>query len=140
MNTSADSWRLVICVLILNVLIATFAAFSVTGCSQVPIKNNEFFVDMGEEGAFAFYSLTPEKQRDISKEDWDDLRFGMYAFSADTMANLKAAIKSLCSITNACDYQYGEMITQFFNAADQAQARANRLKKQKQILLLNQRI
>jgi hypothetical protein len=52
--------------------------------------------------------------RDLTKAEWDSLRFGMVCTKADTFADWKSVIEKLCSKTGICDYQTKAVLSAFF--------------------------
>lgn len=82
------------------------------GCASVQIKDEEFCGDQGELGATCFHTLTDET-RDLSKADWDALRFGQVCSSAQTFADWKASILKLCKVSKACTYEQKKLLNQF---------------------------
>lgn len=82
-------------------------------CSSIPIYDAEWCADKGPMGAVCFHTLTSDKDRVISKADWDSMslppndkqRFGQVCTQAETFAQYKASISKLCALSKACIYQ-----------------------------------
>lgn len=83
-------------------------AFIFTGCS-VPIKDSIWYADEGSLGAAEFHLLKPG-QKNIGKEEWDTLRFGMACTSLSNVIELKGALEKLCKQTNNCTFEQVEAI------------------------------
>lgn len=83
---------------------------------------------MGPEGAHGFFTLDPDDNRDLSKKQWDALRFGMFCTSAESLGNIKATIHTLCSITNRCTYDAAEKIQAFFDVVDELDEKAQQMR------------
>lgn len=84
------------------------AVFILAGCS-VPIKDSLWYADEGDLGAAEFH-LLQQGQRDISKSEWDKMRFGMACTSLSNVIELKGAIEKLCKQTNNCTYEQIEAV------------------------------
>lgn len=80
---------------------------------------------MGSLGAACFHTLTDAK-RDIPKSDWDDLRFGQVCTTAANLADTKAVIEKLCSMTNVCTFEVQERLNAFFLNVDHLNDLASR--------------
>lgn len=76
------------------------------GCA-VPIRDHEFCSDGGKLGAFCVWEYSGQSRR-LTKEEWDLFRVGQFCTAdgpgkhGDTVADLKATIEKLCSVTS-CD-------------------------------------
>lgn len=95
-------------------------ALLLSSCGTVVIKDQEDCGDMGSLGATCFHTLSSET-RDIPKAQWDDERFGMVCTKASNIADTKAAIEKLCSVSNDCTYEVKQRIDAFYNHIDQIQ-------------------
>lgn len=80
------------------------AAFTLTACNSVHIKDSAWYADEGELGAAEFHLLKPG-QRDISKSEWDKMRFGMACSELSNLIELKGVIEKLCGQTNSCTFE-----------------------------------
>jgi hypothetical protein len=80
---------------------------------------------MGEDGASCFHTLTTDS-RDLTKAEWDSLRFGMACTKADTFGDWKANIEKLCNKTGICDYATEASLNAFFNRVETHSSRAPR--------------
>jgi hypothetical protein len=69
---------------------------------------------MGSEGASCFHHLS-DQERDLSKTQWDRLRFGQVCTSSRTFAEWKAAIEKLCSQSGRCTYEVEREVENFYN-------------------------
>jgi hypothetical protein len=79
------------------------AALLLSGCSQVEIKNQRWYGDLGPKGAVYFETLTTATGT-VDKASWDTMRVGMACITTDTLAEVKKEIEELCSAT-PCDYE-----------------------------------
>lgn len=91
----------------------------------VKINDSEFCADIGSLGATCFQLLS-DHRRDISKAQWDKLRFGQICETPDVFANLKSAIESLCQNTNNCTYEQKEQVAQFFTKVESIKKKAKK--------------
>jgi hypothetical protein len=98
---------------------------AVSGCAHVEIKDSEWCGDMGASGAECFHTLTTET-RDLTKTEWDSLRFGMVCTKADTFADWKSVIEKLCNKTGICDYQTQASLNAFFDHVKAVQESSQR--------------
>lgn len=64
---------------------------------------------MGSEGATCAHTLS-DATRDLTKEEWDALRFGQACTHADNLANWIEAILQLCKTTKRCTWQEVEQL------------------------------
>lgn len=64
---------------------------------------------MGNLGASCFKSISA-KTRDLSKEQWDQERFGQLCTKSDSFTNWKVAIEQLCADTRLCTYEEEQLI------------------------------
>lgn len=78
---------------------------------------------MGSLGASCFHTLTSDK-RDIPKTAWDDIRFGQVCTDAANLADTKAVIEKLCSMTNVCTFEVQQQLDAFFLNVNQIQGQA----------------
>tara|TARA_R110000868_G_scaffold291143_1_gene551532 strand:+ start:226 stop:594 length:369 start_codon:yes stop_codon:yes gene_type:complete len=84
----------------------------VLSCSQVQIKDSEWFGNLPDGSAIAFHFLTPEN-RELSREQWDQERVGMVCTKSDNFGDWKAALEKLCRVSGKCSYQTKKKISQF---------------------------
>lgn len=83
-----------------------------SSCSKIPVKNAEWFTDLGEAGADSFYTFEgPE--RELTKEEWDKEREGMLCTDSSNYANLIIAIETFCRRYKACEKDFKKNIAQF---------------------------
>lgn len=80
---------------------------------------------MGSLGAACFHTLTDQK-RDIPKIAWDDIRFGQVCTTAGNLADTKAVIEKLCSMTNVCTFEVEQKLNAFFLNVDHLQNQSRR--------------
>lgn len=69
---------------------------------------------MGELGAAGFHTISDE-ERELTKEEWDEERFGMLCTKAENFANWKAALLKLCNVTRMCNYSTKKKIQNLSN-------------------------
>lgn len=85
-----------------------------SGCvTPVPVKDHIFYGDQGSLGATYFHFLTDETG-DLSRTDWDNLRFGYICEDAETFADWKTIIEQLCSDSGDCDWQTQQALDKIF--------------------------
>jgi hypothetical protein len=106
------------------VLLSVLMVLALPSCSSVTIKDHEFCADIGTQGATCVHMFTDES-RDIPPGQWDDVRFGMICASGDAIADLKAALEKLCSLTNSCSYETQKKIKDFFSKIDRIEDRSH---------------
>lgn len=75
----------------------------------VHVKDEEFCVDAGPDGATCFHSLS-DAQRDVPKASWDIERFGQICETPQTFADWKSVIDSLCQNTGDCTYKQAAQV------------------------------
>lgn len=89
----------------LKKLFPTLFAFALlNGCSAIDIKDAEWCGDVGNSGAACYHTLSDE-EREISKAQWDQERFGMLCTKPENFANWKEAILKLCKESNRCSFE-----------------------------------
>jgi hypothetical protein len=88
-------------------------------CAHVKINDAEWCADLGADGASCFHTLTDES-RDLTREQWDQARFGQVCTSSDSFANWKAAILKFCSRTRLCTYQFKKSVEDFSERVQEA--------------------
>lgn len=77
---------------------------TLSSCGRIKLKNSEWCGDMGELGASCFKTHSDES-RDLSKEQWDQERFGQVCTQAENFTNMKTAIQKLCYLTKKCTFE-----------------------------------
>jgi hypothetical protein len=78
-------------------------------CScAVPIKDETIYVDEGASGAVQLHFLSPGKI-DLTKPQWDEIRFGMACMSVNAFEDFKKEIEELCTKT-PCSYKATQAI------------------------------
>lgn len=87
---------------LLKIWLSLTALLASNSCGHVKISDHEFCGDKGTLGAHCVHFLTPET-RNISKDAWDDERFGMICERPQVFADWKQTIEQLCSNSNLCD-------------------------------------
>ena len=85
---------------------------------------------MGSLGASCFHTLSDDT-RDLSKEEWDSLRFGMVCTEAENFAEWKAALLKFCESTKKCTFEVKKVVNQLQSKLERHQrkvllARGNR--------------
>lgn len=108
-----------------TLILCGFGLLMLLSCTGIAIKDNEFIADAGKAGAYAFHSLS-DKQRDLTKEQWDKERFGMICETTDVFTNLKEAIEALCQTTNACTYEQQQMVSEFYSKVQKTAKKASK--------------
>lgn len=79
-----------------------------SACAQVPIVDHEFIGSLGAQGGAGFHFLNDTKTiytRVQIESMWDDIAHPMCMTSADTIADWKDVIETLCSYSNRCSYE-----------------------------------
>jgi hypothetical protein len=99
-------------------------ALVASSCTTVKIQDHEFCADMGSLGATCAYMFT-DQVRDIPFHQWEDERYGKVCESGDAIADLKAALEKLCSLTNSCTYETQKKIRDFFDKIEKIRSRAD---------------
>lgn len=90
-------------------------------CAQVEIKDAEMCADFGADGASCVHSMTTET-RDIDKINWDIERFGEICVKAEAIADWKAELEELCSISGRCTQAQKAALNNFFARIDSLSA------------------
>jgi hypothetical protein len=93
-----------------------------SSCSSVDIKDNEWCVIAGIDGAYCFHTLS-DKERDLTYDEWKFVSRGWLAGSPEAFANLKEAIDKLCSDAK-CNYEIEQLVQSVFKKVDAAQTKA----------------
>jgi len=90
-----------------------FLLILVSSCGhKVEIKDNEWCGDLGEYGATCNRMLS-DRQRELTKEEWDLERPGMICGKPEAFANLKEVIQKLCVKNKKCEYEKIKQATRF---------------------------
>ena len=92
--------------LILKVLLVTSLSLLPSSCAHVVVQNAEWCGDMGDAGASCFNTLS-DNSRDLTKSEWDAIRFGQVCTSKESITNWKTAILKLCKYSNICTFDSG---------------------------------
>lgn len=82
------------------------------GCGSVPIHDQEWCGDLGDQGAYCFHTMTTD-ERAIVKAAWDQERRHMVCTLADNFADTKATLEKLCQKTK-CTYVEKKQLQAFF--------------------------
>lgn len=80
---------------------ATLLILPLISCGTIEIHDQEWCSDQGELGASCFHTQTKE-ERDISKEDWDIQRVGMFCATPEVFSDYKRSIIQLCEAYDKC--------------------------------------
>ncbi len=88
----------------------------------VPIKEEDFYTDKGQNGAVLTHFFSTDIQ-DISKAAWDSMREGMTCLSAQGISDIKGEIEQLCTKT-PCSEEVQKAKAQALVALDVIQKRA----------------
>gem|GEM_PF-5512937 len=67
---------------------------------------------MGELGASCFHTLS-DKERDVSKPEWERQRVGMICTSSDSFSNWKEVILKFCAESRKCTYEMEQEVKKF---------------------------
>ena len=103
-------------------LFATLSALIVlSSCAKITIKDSEWCGDVGSDGAACFYTMA-DKQRMLTKPEWDAERFGMICTKSENFKDWKAALEKLCHMTKRCDEEDIRQANQFFSKVEYLQA------------------
>ena len=76
----------------------------VLSCAKVHIANERFCADKGRLGAVCDYINSGPPKR-YSKEDWDQIRFGMVCTDAAAITRLLGVIRKFCFDSGRCTYE-----------------------------------
>lgn len=99
----------------LNLVILLILSIS---CAKIKIKNTEWCGDLGIDGASCFNTHN-DNSRDLRKEEWDKVRFGMICASSKDFSEWKSYIYQLClQAGNRCTYGHKEKIINFFDKVE----------------------
>lgn len=79
---------------------------------------------MGSAGASCFHTLS-DSSRDLTKEEWDQERFGMICSKASTFAEWKASILKLCQMSKRCSYDVKKKLIKFGDHVEEYQLKIN---------------
>lgn len=82
-------------------------------CTHTTIEDQTWFADKGKLGAKEFHTLR-DVERDVPKEEWDQIRFGMMCTTPDTFAENEANILKLCYENPRCKIEAYEQMENFF--------------------------
>jgi len=96
---------------------------SANSCTRVTIQDGEWCGDIGDLGAHCAHMISPA-ERDLNKQQWDDLRFGQVCAASSVYVNLKTVLEQLCANTNDCTYEQVQAIQQFGSRLDEFRSRA----------------
>jgi hypothetical protein len=83
-------------------LFISTALLGLSGCGSVEIRDFEACADFGEDAHCARF--LDDETRDISPEEWQEMRVGRVSISAEDFAEIKAEIEQLCS-AHKCKYE-----------------------------------
>nr|BDT27309.1 hypothetical protein BHI3_07750 [Bacteriovorax sp. HI3] len=98
-----------------------------SSCSRIPVKNSEWFLDLGDLGADSFW-IFEGKERELSKEEWDKERYGMFCTLSDNYTNMVTAIETFCRQYNVCEKEFKKKLNNFKGKLIQNQFKAIQLK------------
>lgn len=103
-------------------LLRLISLLSLAGCAQVEIRDHEWCTIAGLDGAYCFHTLS-DKERDLTKEEFEALSLGWLAGSPEAYGNLKEAVEKLCSGNSKCTYEEVQAFKAFFFKVEEGQAR-----------------
>lgn len=96
-------------------MLLLFALVTLQACqvAKVKVSDRTWYADAGNLGAAEFHTLS-DKTRDISKPEWDKIRFGLFCTSSDTFTEMKINEETLCEETGRCDYEMRQIVNDFY--------------------------
>lgn len=99
-----------------EILFITMGPLLLSGCNQIPVKDEIFYGNKGMMGAIEFHTLTTG-QRKISFEEWMQLLRSkpLICSSVDTFGDAKAFYEKVCSVCNCCSYETTAAAETFFS-------------------------
>lgn len=101
------------------------ALLILSACAQVEIKDEELYGDFGDDGATMVHTQKPDT-RDIPKDEWDEMRFGMICVKSKAIADWKEELEQLCSLTTRCTYEQKKMLAEIWAKIERFNKRASR--------------
>ena len=104
-------------------LLFIMMVLTLPSCSNVTIKDSEWFGDLGQKGAIGIHTLTTDQDK-ISKPAWDKARIGMLCTSVQTFGDLKKSVEQLCSNCNCCTYDETKQVNDFVARAQSVSSKA----------------
>ena len=81
-------------------LVSSFALVILSSCN-IELKDAEWFIDLGPLGAHSFHTNIT-KETDLTKEQWDKKRMGMFCTHSDNLTEILKVQMKLCNRTKAC--------------------------------------
>lgn len=78
-------------------------SFALGACS-LSVPDADWYRDKGTLGARKTNTITGIGE-DISKEEWDEIRFGMFCTSEENFGKYQKFIEDACAITKKCKVQ-----------------------------------
>lgn len=75
-------------------------SFALAAC-QLEVPNADWYRDKGDLGARKTNTITGIGE-DVSKEEWDNIRFGMFCTSETNFGNYQKFIEDACATTKNC--------------------------------------
>lgn len=95
-------------------LIALLLSTALSGCARFQLKDRVIYLDDSPNGAHYKHTLTPENG-DLTQEEWDLIRPGMWASEEDTFLEMKEFVEFFCHETNQCDWETHQKFNKVFN-------------------------
>ena len=104
-------------------ILSISALLSNAACTKIQVPDVEACADLGSLGANCFTTLS-NKERDITKEQWDTDRVGQLCLSGESFGKLKETILKFCKANSKiCVY---EKIEKQVNELDEKVQRSRR--------------
>lgn len=95
-----------------------------SSCGQIRLNNSEWCGDLGDLGASCFKTHSDES-RDITKDEWDQERFGQVCTQAENFSNMKTALQKLCYLTKKCTIEEKKILNSLENKIEKFNKDAN---------------
>lgn len=90
-----------------------FIILLLASCTNVQIKDGEVCANAPDGSASCFHMFS-DSSRDLSKEEWDELRVGWLSQSPELYANIESALESECQTHHDCSYEVDKQVRNFF--------------------------
>lgn len=103
---------------LLSFILMALLIFNLIGCTNVEIKDQEWFGSLGPLGAVSMHTLTNESDV-LAYSDWvakwDNATDPMICISSTGFAELKKEQELLCMYSNDCTYEVRQQIDAFYS-------------------------
>ena len=90
--------------------LSTFAlstSLLLVGCSQVPIYDDEWCIDLDPDGGSCFTTLS-QKRRVLDQAEWAEFRKGRISGTPTAFAHLEEAIRKACIVAEDTSHKCSE--------------------------------